>query len=398
MNNAAATTHGLRALFITNECAGLGHLRRSLNLARAFTELNPDATALVVTGSSAIGSFEIPPRVDTVKLPVFRREPDGTLYAATLGVDMSIIESMRREILRTTAQAFDPDVVVVDKTPLGLRNELVPMLERLRHEGRARIVLGLRNVEDEPARVRASWAEAHTLAAVERYYDCAVVYGPENTTGDALSCLDGRTPVPVPVTRVGFVGNSPSVSRPADLPEGYLLVTVGGGSDGVVSITAVLDAEVHAPLPMPVVIVTGPLMPAADVAAIAARCDGERIRLFEFRQDMPLVIAGAQAVVMMGGYNTVSEVLQAGVPALVVPRVRPSSEQLIRANGLAEAGLADMVHPDDITPQLMWQAIVDTAARQRQAVEGDDYRGAERTAQLLVDLTRDAGQLAQCAG
>jgi predicted glycosyltransferase len=101
---------------------------------------------------------------------------------------------------------------------------------------------------------------------------------------------------------------------------------------------------------------------------------------------------------MMGGYNTVSEVLQAGVPALVVPRVRPSSEQLIRANGLAEAGLADMVHPDDITPQLMWQAIVDTAARQRQAVEGDDYRGAERTAQLLVDLTRDAGQLAQCAG
>ena len=139
---------GLRALFITNECAGLGHLRRTINLARAVTENDPDATALIVTGSAALGSFELPKRVDTVKLPVFRREADGTLYAATLGVDMPMIESMRSEILRSAAAAFDPDVVVVDKTPLGLRGELVPMLEQLRERGRARIVLGLRNVTE----------------------------------------------------------------------------------------------------------------------------------------------------------------------------------------------------------------------------------------------------------
>ena len=134
---------GLRALFITNECAGLGHLRRTINLARAVTEGDPDATALIVTGSAALGSFVLPARVDTVKLPVFRREADGTLYAAMLGVDMPMIESMRSEILRSAAAAFDPDVVVVDKTPLGLRDELVPMLELLRERGRARIVLGL---------------------------------------------------------------------------------------------------------------------------------------------------------------------------------------------------------------------------------------------------------------
>ncbi|MEP7115420.1 MAG: glycosyltransferase [Ilumatobacteraceae bacterium] len=379
---------GLRALFITNECAGLGHLRRTINLARAVTENDPDATALIVTGSAALGSFVLPDRVDTVKLPVFRREADGTLYAATLGVDMPMIESMRSEILRSAAAAFDPDVVVVDKTPLGLRDELVPMLELLRTRGRARVVLGLRNVEDDPARVRAAWSQANTLSAVARYYDCALVYGPANTTSDALSCLEG-VEMPVPVTHVGFVGNRPATTAPEDLPGGYLLVTVGGGSDGHELIDAVLDAEQHAPLPLPIVVVTGPLMPASEVARLANRCDGDHIRLFDFRHDMANVLAGARGVVTMGGYNTISEVLQTGVPALVVPRVRPSEEQLIRANDLVALGLADMLHPDEITPERMWHAVQQLTTRPRRPIDGTDYQGAARTAELLVELANE---------
>ncbi len=377
---------GLRVLFITNECAGLGHLRRTINLARAVTARDADATALIVTGSAALGSFELPRRVDTVKLPVFRREADGTLSAATLGVDMPMIETMRSEILRSAAAAFDPNVVVVDKTPLGLRDELVPMLEHLRKRGRSRVVLGLRNVEDDPARVRAAWSEANTLSAIERYYDCAVVYGPDNTTNDALSCLGG-VEMPVPVTHVGFVGDSPASTPPCDLPSGYLLVTVGGGSDGHDMIDAVLDAEQHAPLPFPIVVVTGPLMPATAVARLANRCDGDHIRLFEFRHDMANVLAGASGVVTMGGYNTVSEILQTGVPALVIPRVRPSEEQLIRANDLVALGLADMLHPDSITPERMWHAVLQMIARPRRPIDRSDYRGAERTANLLVGLS-----------
>ena len=376
---------GLRVLFITNECAGLGHLRRTITLARAVTEADPAATALIVTGSAALGSFELPERVDTVKLPVFRRESDGRLYAATLKVGMPMIETLRADILRSAALAFDPDVVVVDKTPLGLRSELVPMLEELRRIGRARIVLGLRNVEDDPERVRATWAEADMLSALRRYYDHAVVYGPADTTGDALSCLGG-VELPVPVTHVGFIGNPPAVTAPADLPEGYLLVTVGGGSDGHDVIDAVLDADEHRRFEFPVVIVTGPLMPIEDVARLTARCDGEHTRLFDVRNDMAQVILGARAVVTMGGYNTISEVLQSGTPALVVPRVRPSTEQLIRANDLVALGLAEMLHPDTITPERTWHAVEQTTLRPRRPVGGTEYRGAVRTAQLLVDL------------
>jgi predicted glycosyltransferase len=53
---------GMHALFITNECAGLGHLRRTINLARPVTESDPKATPLIVTGSAALGSFVLDTR------------------------------------------------------------------------------------------------------------------------------------------------------------------------------------------------------------------------------------------------------------------------------------------------------------------------------------------------
>ena len=54
-----------------------------------------------------------------------------------------------------------------------------------------------------------------------------------------------------------------------------------------------------------------------------------------------------QAVVSMGGYNTVCEILSFDKPALVVPRTVPREEQLIRASRASELGLFDMLLPED---------------------------------------------------
>jgi predicted glycosyltransferase len=104
---------------------------------------------------------------------------------------------------------------------------------------------------------------------------------------------------------------------------------------------------------------------------------------------MANVLAGARGVVTMGGYNTISEVLQTGVPALVIPRVRPSEEQLIRANELVTLGLANMLHPDFITPERMWQAVLEMTKRPLRPIDRADYQGAERTAELLMRLVGD---------
>ena len=49
----------------------------------------------------------------------------------------------------------------------------------------------------------------------------------------------------------------------------------------------------------------------------------------------------------MGGYNTYCEILSFDKPALIVPRVQPREEQLIRARRAAELGLIDMLLPEE---------------------------------------------------
>jgi predicted glycosyltransferase len=51
----------------------------------------------------------------------------------------------------------------------------------------------------------------------------------------------------------------------------------------------------------------------------------------------------------MGGYNSICELLSAGKPAIVVPRIKPRREQLIRTQALSRRGLLRMLHPDEIT-------------------------------------------------
>ncbi|MCT7057374.1 hypothetical protein M1752_27035, partial [Salmonella enterica subsp. enterica serovar Sandiego] len=63
-------------------------------------------------------------------------------------------------------------------------------------------------------------------------------------------------------------------------------------------------------------------------------------------------------VVAMGGYNTYCEILSFDKPALIVPRIQPREEQLIRAQRASELGLVDMLLPEEAeNPQLLAEAL-----------------------------------------
>ena len=78
--------------------------------------------------------------------------------------------------------------------------------------------------------------------------------------------------------------------------------------------------------------------------------------MIEFDNRMEELIAGSKAVVAMGGYNTYCEILSFDKPALIVPRVRPREEQLIRARRAAELGLVDMLLPEQAEDALRFAA------------------------------------------
>jgi predicted glycosyltransferase len=376
---------------------GLGHLRRTLAIVDRLAHAQEDVTSLVITGCPVESIFGLPPRTETVKLPVRSRDSHGHARSR-LGLEADELGALRGQIALAVATGFDPDVAVVDKLPLGLDGELEPALQALRaRDGRCKVVLGLRDIEDSPANVRRKWGSG-MRDAIRRYYDAVLVYGPSSTP-DAIDCM-GWNGLDVPVSHVGYVGAPMPATGPADLPDGYLLATSGAGRDGFELLATLADAIRAEPLPCETVMVAGPLRDPDKLERLRRLTTGLPVRLYAYRTDLPRVIVGARAVVSMAGYNTVGEIMRTRKPALLVPRVRPSEEQLIRAQRLQRRGLQQMLHPADLRPATLRAELDTLLARPAPPLEPADYAGAERAVDVLAGLARPepaAVRAARCA-
>lgn len=87
----------------------------------------------------------------------------------------------------------------------------------------------------------------------------------------------------------------------------------------------------------------------------------------------------------MGGYNTVCEAVGLGKRVVVVPRVHPRQEQLIRAQRFAQLGLVSMVHPNDLSPDRLQEAVWAALASPPPAPRLD-FDGLRRAGELLSEL------------
>jgi predicted glycosyltransferase len=380
--------HNPRFIFYANELIGLGQLRRTLALAARLSEARSAPSSLILTGSPLEPTFRLPSRVDTVRLPGRRRDGVGRVYSARLELDSDELRSLRSNIALASATSFRPNVAVVDKLPLGQDGELKAALEALKDSGDCKLVLGLRDIEDSPENVRRKWTD-EMRDAVGRLYDAVLVYGPESSP-DAIDCI-GDLELNVPLHHVGYVGTPIPESGPADLSGDYVLVTAGGGFDGFRLLATFAEAVRLRPLSCRAVMITGPLMAREHRERLVGLARGLDILVSELRTDMEYVIAGARAVVSMAGYNTVSEVMRARKPALLVPRRGPSKEQLIRAQALAAAGLQEMLHPADLTPGSLRQALDRLLLRVAPQNLPSYYRGTERAVGILDELARPQG-------
>ena len=73
---------------------------------------------------------------------------------------------------------------------------------------------------------------------------------------------------------------------------------------------------------------------------------------------MESLVAHAQGVIAMGGYNTFCEILSFDKRALIVPRTKPRLEQYIRTARAQELGLVRMLTDDGARdPQVMATAL-----------------------------------------
>ncbi|MFN3642444.1 MAG: glycosyltransferase family protein [Gemmobacter sp.] len=356
---------GFRVLLYSHDTFGLGHLRRTRTIASALTEAFPDASALIVTGSPVAGRFTFPERVDHIRLPGVTKLEDGSYSSDGLGLDIDETTWLRGGLIETAAERFAPDLVIVDKEPTGFRGEMMATLARLRRTGRARIVLGLRDVLDAPEVIAAEWARKGAAEAAAQYFDEIWVYG-DARVFDPTADIGLPPAVRLRTHWTGYLrrdGAGPDEAPPAP----YVLVTPGGGGDGAALVDQVLRAYEADPALGPAAhIVYGPFLAGDTRAQFEARVArlAPRVGAVGFDSRMEALMQGAQGVIAMGGYNTFCEILSFDKPALIVPRSRPRMEQTIRAREAARLGLVRMLGSDAAQDPAVMAAAIRALATQ----------------------------------
>ena len=388
-----------RMAIYSQDSLGLGHLRRTSLVGGAFLEAAKDSNVLLLADSPVAPFFQLPNRMDHIKLPSIRKVSAGCWEATRLRMDDGELLRLRGALLCSALLNYRPDLVLVDHMPGGARGELEPALKALKQAcPECCVVLGLRDILDAQDVIERVWESEGAYEVLRRYYDCLLIYGSKEIFD---TCWTYHLPVlPGGAHYCGYVVNQDPVRRAKKVCQRVqprkrrsVFVCAGGGHDGnslmrtYVRAVRMLGSRADFTTLMAVGVNAQPEF----CRELEAEARGLPVRLVSYVDDCLSQIAAADLVVCMAGYNTLSEVLYLKKKALVVPRSGPSAEQKMRAGLFAARGLIDMLDPSDLSPDKLAQRLVADLERNDYPAAGEavPMDGARQAADRLSELVRE---------
>ncbi|WP_198344818.1 glycosyltransferase family protein [Neisseria chenwenguii] len=254
-----------RIAFYSHDTMGLGHIRRNMLLSQAVLEAYPDADVLLLSGVRESGAFKLSKGADSVTMPTYYKTSDGKYIPRSLGKDVKRLVNIRKNIIHAALEAFEPDIVVIDNVPRGAMNELDNILPELASRG-THIVLGVRDIIDEPEAVLNQWKKLKNIEIIRLYFSTIWVYGDPNLYDFAR---EYHIPADI-VEKIHYVGYLDQSRRKeehgldtimAEVSPPYALCVVGGGQDGFELAQAFMQSQL--PDNWSGLLITGALMPEA---------------------------------------------------------------------------------------------------------------------------------------
>ncbi|WP_245817520.1 glycosyltransferase family protein [Hydrococcus rivularis] len=390
----------MRLIVYSHDAYGLGNIRRMLAICKYLLDSVPELSILLISGSPVLHSFRMPQGLDYMKLPCLGRSDTGELSAKYLRKDPQEVTKLRSEIIRTAVVNFEPDLILVDKKPYGLQGELKSTLTYLKqHFSATKLVLLLRDILDAPEVTIKNWHQNDYYHALQSYYDQILVVGmPE------IFDVTKEYRFPISLSKktnfCGYIRREYGC-KPAQLvrqelkvksKEKLVLVTPGGGGDGYYLVETYLQGlrQLSAKHKIKSLIISGPEMPqdrTQELSQIVQQFS--HVQMSEFTDDIASYMEAADAVVCMGGYNTICEVLSLSKRAVVVPRIKPVQEQWIRAQKMAEFGLFKTIHPSKLTPHYLINSVLEQLNRNSNylpAVARIDLNALPRIQEYILEL------------
>ncbi|HSL42922.1 MAG TPA: glycosyltransferase [Anaerolineales bacterium] len=363
------TGQGLRIAIYSQDGFGLGHMQRTASIAWEIYRLRPEASILTFSDSQLGQFFPISPHHDYIKLPSIAKEGPGNWKATHLRMSFPEILDLRKELISNALLHYAPDIFLVDHMPHGAMGELLPALEAMNHFGlHTQNVLGLRDILDSPEVTINRWQVEGAYDVIERFYARVLVFGMQDVY-DVAEKYQLPESAAKKVFYCGYVANLDHEKNAYNIRARYLagapadtrlvVVMAGGGADGYSMMSTLIEAlpKVLEDQPCILAIITGPFMPVELIADLERRAGRLPVQMLEAVTDSTSYISAADLVIAMAGYNTSVEILRNKTPAILIPRAGPSAEQRTRSRLFAAKRWADMIDPDELTPEILAECI-----------------------------------------
>lgn len=327
----------MRITIVVTHLLGTGHLARALTLGRAFAAKGDTVT--VISGGKPVPHFDSA-GLELVQLPPL--QSDGTDFFRLLTDGAAVADdtyyTARSASLLGHMTQSAPDVLITELFPFGRRSlkaEFQALLQNARAlPSRPLILASIRDILAPPSKP-AKVAYADTL--VDQFYDGVLVHSDPQVVP-----LESSWPVSdllrTNLHYTGFV--APAAPAATATQTGGILVSAGGGTVGDTLFQAACAAAAMDPSRAWRMLVGGD----AARRAAWADCAPPNMQVEAPRPDFRSLLMGAAASVSMCGYNTALDVLQTGVPAVLIPFDDGGEvEQSLRAEALgALPGIATL--------------------------------------------------------
>ena len=381
-------THRPALLFYCQHAMGMGHLVRSLALADA---LSRSFRVVLLNGGELPSCVSLPQTIEIVNLPPLRLAA-GQLVSCDSRYSLAQAQDARMDQILSLFRQLHPDVLLIELYPFGRKKfefELLPLLEAAKTQSyfEPLIICSLRDILVS-GRSDQQKHEQNIVATANRWFDAILVHSDPGFARLEES-FQPRTSLNPSIHHTGFV-----VSKRQKVPRdrsrtGPIVVSAGGGHYGFQLLSSAIEA--HALLSeteqLTMKVVAGPFLPEAQWKDLRATVEGRRgVTLVRSVPDLYSELSQARASISQCGYNTAMEIIQAQLPALVVPFADGGEdEQLKRARRLEALGAVRVLEQKEMTPGRM-------AEEMRMLVEFQprttplDFDGARRSTEILCDL------------
>ncbi|MBG03200.1 MAG: glycosyl transferase [Rhodospirillaceae bacterium] len=368
-----------RVLYYVQHLVGLGHDARAAAITRELVQLGAKVT--YVTGGFEDAELDLSGARYVTLPPLKASNPSYETLVGDSGKPPDATYWARRsQQLRDTFENANSDVLIVETFPFGrwpFREELLPLLDRARSQ--CLIVCSIRDIlepKSEPTRNR------QILEFIDTYFDLILVHGDPNLVRLRETFPDAET-IADKTRYTGYVCASPPPSQStSEIGRGEIIVSAGGGATCGPLMTVAVEAARLDRRPWRFLI--GPNCPAEIRRKLF---DNPDILAENVRPDFCTLLCGAAASISQAGYNTATDILTTGVPALIVPHQQPGqNEQWHRAQRLAERGFVTTLREDLLTPQALLQALDQLLRQDLERPADIDLTGASTTAHIIASV------------